>query len=539
MEYKYKTIPYRQQEIGYNYLYGKEAGALFMEQGTGKTKTAIDIVSNLYLEGKINAVMLIAPNAVHAQWANEQLPEHSPVHYQAFVWNSSNKTKGYQKQLNYFIDTKLNALKWFCINIDAFSYDTYLILFKGFLVKYKTAIIVDECTGIKNKEAARTYNICYRLGELIKRGRSVVGYRPYSLYRYILTGTMVTNSPFDLYTMMEFLQYNFWGCNIYAFKARYGLQRRDTSEQGGKSRSFTRLLSKREIVDIRNRHLNGEDSDYLCNFYNMSHGDLNYIVTNKDLDMPIKNLGELKEIIKPYAFTVRKKECTDIPDKIYMKVPVELSKDQARVYKELKKKYITEYSGQALTVQNKLTLAMRLSQITGGFFPCDDEETAKAFTSNAKLKVMERELQETSGQAIIIFAAYVNEIKAIKQMIDKKFPDMVAAEYYGAVPVKDRDKIKTDFMSGKIDVLVANLATAGVGLNLQRSSLMFFYSNNYSSYYREQGEDRAHRIGQINNLVIKDLVTVGTVDEVVYQALMDNKDLLAFFRDIPIEEFIK
>jgi hypothetical protein len=61
-KYLYKTKPYQHQADAVYNLYGLEYAALFHEQGTGKTKTAIDIASNLFLEGKINAVLLSTPN---------------------------------------------------------------------------------------------------------------------------------------------------------------------------------------------------------------------------------------------------------------------------------------------------------------------------------------------------------------------------------------------------------------------------------------------------------------------------------------------
>ena len=95
VNYKYKTNPYQHQSDCVHTLYGKKFGALFMEQGTGKSKTVIDIVSNLYLEGKIDAVLLIAPNTIHNQWHIEQIPEHSPAKYISQVWKSSNRTVSY------------------------------------------------------------------------------------------------------------------------------------------------------------------------------------------------------------------------------------------------------------------------------------------------------------------------------------------------------------------------------------------------------------------------------------------------------------
>ena len=79
--YKVKTVPYKHQIEAFKKGHDKEFFAYFMEQGTGKSKAAIDDACNLFLDGKIEAVMLIAPKGVHRQWDDEQLPAHCSVPY--------------------------------------------------------------------------------------------------------------------------------------------------------------------------------------------------------------------------------------------------------------------------------------------------------------------------------------------------------------------------------------------------------------------------------------------------------------------------
>ena len=51
---------------------------------------------------------------------------------------------------------------------------------------------------------------------------------------------------------------------------------------------------------------------------------------------------------------------------------------------------------------------------------------------------------------------------------------------------------------------------------------MIYFSNNYDLEVRLQSEDRAHRIGQRNNVTYIDIVTEGTVDEKILRALRDK-----------------
>ena len=75
--------------------------------------------------------MVIAPNGVHKQWGIEQIPIHSPVDTEIVIFKSgaSKKLKGDIHHIIY--EPNPSVLKWFMVNVEAFSYPTYLSLFKG------------------------------------------------------------------------------------------------------------------------------------------------------------------------------------------------------------------------------------------------------------------------------------------------------------------------------------------------------------------------------------------------------------------------
>ena len=51
MDYKFKTMPYEHQLKALGASWNKEAFALFMEMGTGKSKVLIDNIAMLYDKG--------------------------------------------------------------------------------------------------------------------------------------------------------------------------------------------------------------------------------------------------------------------------------------------------------------------------------------------------------------------------------------------------------------------------------------------------------------------------------------------------------
>ena len=72
---------------------------------------------------------------------------------------------------------------------------------------------------------------------------------------------------------------------------------------------------------------------------------------------------------------------------------------------------------------------------------------------------------------------------------------------------------------------IGNPQTGGFGLTLTAASSVVYYSNSYNLEHRIQSEDRAHRIGQKNNVTYVDIICPGTVDERIVKSLRDKKQI--------------
>ncbi|MHA1754889.1 MAG: DEAD/DEAH box helicase family protein, partial [Candidatus Odinarchaeia archaeon] len=148
-----KTEPFEHQKECYEkakeLLDTEKYFALLLEMGTGKSKVAIDLASNLFVEGKIEAVLLIAPNGVQEQWFSQQIIEHSPVPTESILW-SNKKTISNQESIKEFQNSKKGYLKWLCVNVERFSTDDKRVLkpFIEYMTNHKTMVIIDESTTI-------------------------------------------------------------------------------------------------------------------------------------------------------------------------------------------------------------------------------------------------------------------------------------------------------------------------------------------------------------------------------------------------------
>ena len=64
--------------------------------------------------------------------------------------------------------------------------------------------------------------------------------------------------------------------------------------------------------------------------------------------------------------------------------------------------------------------------------------------------------------------------------------------------------------------------TGGYGLTLTAANTVVYFSNSYDLELRLQSEDRAHRIGQENKVTYIDLISPGTIDEKIVDALRNK-----------------
>jgi len=467
LNYQYETTPYDHQRVALEESWSAEYYALFMEMGTGKTKVAIDTMAILYEAGKLKAALIIAPKGVYDNWVRGEIPIHLPKRIPRKIcrWIPS-KTKRFEEELTGFIVDREPFLKIFVMNVEAFSSTRGSNAATAFLYQNPdNMVIVDESTTIKNRKAARTKNIM----SLQKRSK----------YRRILTGSPITKSPMDLFSQCGFLAEKSLGFNsYYAFQARYAnIQQRTMGH-----RSFQQITGYRR-------------------------------------------LDELSEKLDRFSNRVLKVDCLDLPPKVYIQRDVALTPEQAKLYGQMQKLALAQLeNGELATTASVLTQIMRLQQICCGHLMPDDGEIQ--LIKNNRLKELLDVAEELQGKAII-WATYTHDIQQIAATLRERFgPDSVAT-YYGDTPQDERQEIVNDFQDPEspLRFFVGQPRTGGYGITLTAATTVIYYSNSYDLEIRLQSEDRAHRIGQTNKVTYIDLVSPGTIDVKILQALRNKIDI--------------
>jgi SNF2 family DNA or RNA helicase len=463
MNYKFKTKPYKHQLTALEKSWNKETYAYFMEMGTGKTKVLIDNMSMLYDKGKIDGALIIAPKGVVKTWYEQELPNHLPNHVEnvTVLWQS-NITKSQQEKLEslFEIETALHIL---VMNVEALSTEKGVKFASKFLNSHKVLMAVDESTTIKTPTAKRTKNII-GLGKLSK-------------YRRIMTGSPVTKNPLDLYTQCEFLDpFLLDFASYYAFRNRY---------------------AEMTTMNVRGRSI--------------------------QVVKEFRHLDELADSLKSFSYRVLKKDCLDLPPKNWTKRYISLTKEQEKIYEQMKKHALAMLNGKITTTVTVLTQLMRLQQITCGHFVADDGTTQEV--KNNRMQELLDVLDETEGKAII-WCHWQKDAKTIIKQIEEEYGPGSVVDYYGLTPQDERqDNIRKFQDDPRCRFMVGTPSTGGYGITLTAANTVIYYSNGYDLEKRLQSEDRAHRIGQKENVTYVDIICEDTVDEKIVKSLQDKVNI--------------
>jgi SNF2 family DNA or RNA helicase len=478
MNYKFKTKPYGHQLDALKASWDKEVFAYFMEMGTGKSKVLLDNAAILYDKGEINALLLIAPKGVYKNWFDSEIPTHLVDHIdkKMVLWKTSDKSIKQIKKLNTLFEPG-SDLRILIMNVESFSSGNGSEFAYKFLSAHpKSMVAIDEATTIKTPTSNRTKNIL-KLSNHCK-------------YRRILTGSPVTKSPLDLYSQCAFLDpWLLDHQSFYTFKARYSI--------------------------CKKIQVNGRQIEIVVGY---------------------RNLGELSEKIKTFSQRVLKEDCLDLPEKTFVKHYVELTKEQKKVYEQMKKEAIAFLDGKMQSSATVMTQLMRLHQITCGHFTADDG-TIKDLPCSRLGELMDI-LEKIEGKTII-WSHYTHDVKRIIAEIKKVYGEDSVVDYYGATDTDSRSaNIKKFQTDDKCRFFVGTTHTGGYGITLTAGSNMVYFSNGYDLEKRQQSEARIDRIGQTQKMTYIDIMAQDTIDERIVKALRSKVNIANAIMDENLKNWI-
>ena len=276
-----------------------------------------------------------------------------------------------------------------------------------------------------------------------------------------MTGTPLMNSPMDLYVILKWLGYESHA--FYSFKQHYCVM-------GG--------YGGYEIVGY-------------------------------------KNLDQLTSQVREIMLRRLKKDVLDLPEKIYVDDIVEMEGKQAIMYKEVEAGLKADYINGDIDLTNPLSALIRLRQTTGYPGILSDE-----ITESAKLDRMEEIVENciSNNEKVIIFSNWTQMTDAICNKL--KSVGYKVGVITGETPDISRQEIVDVFQnSSDLKVLVGTIGAMGTGLTLTEATTVIFLDEPWNKALFDQAVDRAHRIGQKNNITIYSIMCKDTIDERIHNLI--------------------
>jgi superfamily II DNA or RNA helicase len=317
--------------------------------------------------------------------------------------------------------------------------------------------------------------------------------RDAGVYKLILSGTPIEHQPGDLWAQFRFLAPDVFGTRYKDFVDLY--------------------FEPAPVFDFK-KHRRGSPG--------FMRQMLAYQIANRKRKFNLDKLTDFVDLIRPHTLRVTKDDVLDLPPIEYIKVPVDLVGRQRWVYDDLKNHMVSELGRSRVTAPLKITQIGKLQQVCGGFVFDDDDEVH--MVGRAKLRAVSRIVKAETGP-IVIFCRYIEEVRAIARELSID-PSNRIAMFTGRTNKRERPAIIDAFQLGQLDVLICQVRTGGVGIDLFKSCVAIFYSTTYSYIDFEQAVSRIHRRGQTRACKVFLVFARNTVDEVIYSALGKKRSLI-------------
>ncbi len=252
-------------------------------------------------------------------------------------------------------------------------------------------------------------------------------------------------------------------------------------------------------------------------------------------------IEKLKKLISPFLLRRLKTDKSiikDLPEKNEIKIYVELSEIQAKLYKEIIDKTLKDLESIISDKMNVLTLLVKLKQLCNHPYQYL-KKSLPSFDNGIKMKdfieesyklerLMEMvEIVISNGEKALIFTQFKQMGDLIYGILKRKYESNILF-FHGGVPEKKRRELVDEFQSNKSEsapIMILSLKAGGTGLNLTQATTVFHFDRWWNPAVEDQATDRAYRIGQKSPVNVYKFITNGTIEEKIDALLEEKRDL--------------
>ena len=461
MEPRYQLMAH--QEEGVRFLIQRRGGILAFEQGLGKTLTAIDAFRELRGRGLVDHMVVLCPNSLKDNWAGE-ITRFAPTWQVRTVGGS-----GRDRRAGFASADEEVVI----VNYEAARADIAPV--RAMMRRLRPVLVLDESHHVKNHRS---------LTSIAARQ-----FAPLAAFRWLLTGTPVTNSPSDIHAQLSVV-------------------------------ADVNPLGPYEV-------------------FMLDYGDSG---TNRHKQK------RLAELLQPHVLRRTKEECLSLPSKSFVDLSVPLPAWQRRMYDAVRDGMLDEVRGMSRDAfrayaPTALTKLLRLVQIASNpalVAPSEQREPAKL----AELDRILTDLIRAKECKVILWSYYVDTITRLAQ----RYQHLGVVTLFGGVPQSERQTLVRSFQEDPgIRLFIGNPAAAGTGFTLTAATYAIYETLTWRYDLYAQSQDRNHRIGQEAPVTYLRLLATDTIDFVIAESLarktrmakrlVGDEEVAATIADMTPEEF--
>jgi ATP-dependent helicase STH1/SNF2 len=443
-------------------------GILADEMGLGKTIQTISLITYLIEKKKQNGPFLvIVPLSTLTNW-NLEFEKWAPTIARVVYKGPPLARKQQQQQIRYGNFQVLLT-----------TYE-YIIKDRPVLSKIKWIhMIIDEGHRMKNSSS--------------KLSATLTQYYT-TRYRLILTGTPLQNNLPELWALLNFVLPTIFK-SVKSFDEWFNTPFANT---GGQDKM--ELTEEEQILVIRRLH----------------------------------------KVLRPFLLRRLKKDVEkDLPDKTEKVIKCKFSSLQARLYKQMvthNKLVVSDGKGGKTGARGLSNMIMQLRKLCNHPFVFDEVENQMnpMNTSNdllwrtaGKFELLDRILpkyQKTGHRVLMFF-----QMTAIMDIMEDflRYRGIQFLRLDGTTKSDDRSDLLREFNSPDSPYFMFLLSTraGGLGLNLQTADTVIIYDSDWNPHQDLQAQDRAHRIGQKNEVRILRLISSNSVEEKILERAKFKLDM--------------
>jgi ATP-dependent helicase STH1/SNF2 len=435
-------------------------GILADEMGLGKTIQTISLITYL-IEKKQQPgpYLVIVPLSTLTNWNNE-FEKWAPSVQKIVYKGPPNQRRQYQQQI-----------RWGQFQVLLTTYE-FIIKDRPILSKIKWVhMIVDEGHRMKNANS--------------KLSSTITQYYT-TRYRLILTGTPLQNNLTELWAMLNFVLPTIFK-SVKSFDEWFNTPFANT---GGQDKM--ELTEEEQLLVIRRLH----------------------------------------KVLRPFLLRRLKKDVEkDLPDKTERVIKCNFSSLQAKLYKQLvthNKLMVSDGKGGKTGMRGLSNMLMQLRKLCNHPFVFEEVEDQinpgrgtndLLWRTAGKFELLDRILPkfQATGHRVLIFFQMTQIMNIMEDFLRLK--GMAYLRLDGSTKADDRSELLKEFNAPDSPYFCFLLSTraGGLGLNLQTADTVIIYDSDWNPHQDLQAQDRAHRIGQKNEVRILRLITSNSVEEKILE----------------------